>query len=120
MNRTAAESIALQALAFIAGSADHLARFMAETGLAAEDLRTRASEPTLLAGVLDFLLADEARLPTRGTPCSTILGFCRYAARSPSSPETRTTWRDSFCRYAALAPERPARARALLPGAARE
>ena len=89
MNRTAAESIALQALAFIAGSADHLARFMAETGLAAEDLRTRASEPTLLAGVLDFLLADEARL----------LGFCRYAA---------------------LAPERPARARALLPGAARE
>ena len=89
MDRDAAESIALQALAFIAGNAEHLAQFMAETGLAAEDLRTRASQPTLLAGVLDFLLADEARL----------LGFCRHTG---------------------LAPERPARARALLPGAASE
>ena len=76
MDRDAAESLALQALAFIAGNADHLARFMAETGLAAEDLRTRASEPAFLAGVLDFLLADEARL----------LGFCGHAGLAPERP----------------------------------
>ena len=76
MDRSTAESLALQALAFIAADADHLARFMAETGVAEEDLRARAAEPMLLAGVLDFLLADEARL----------LGFCKRTGFAPERP----------------------------------
>ena len=76
MERDVAESIALQALAFIAGEAKHLERLLAETGLTAESLRADAAEPTLLAGVLDFVLADEARL----------LDFCGHAGLKPDRP----------------------------------
>jgi len=39
-----------------------MSRFLALSGLELADLRRRAGDPELLAGVLDFLLADDARL----------------------------------------------------------
>jgi hypothetical protein len=76
VERDAAESIALLALAFVASEDEQLARMLAETGLTAEDLRANAAEPTLLAGVLDFVLADEARL----------LEFCASTGLEPDRP----------------------------------
>lgn len=58
----AAELIALQALAYIAGN-EHLGpRLLSLTGLDAETLRARAGTPELLAATLDFLAANEADL----------------------------------------------------------
>ena len=55
-----AETIALQALAHIAGSEDLRGVFLGSSGLAPEDLRARATDPELLGAVLDFLLMDDA------------------------------------------------------------
>jgi hypothetical protein len=57
-----AETIALQALAWLASEEDHLARFMGLAGLSVDELRARASEPAFLGGVLDFVLENEALL----------------------------------------------------------
>jgi len=62
MHQDQAVAVALQALAFIAADEDALVAMMAQSGLSAADLRARASDPALLGGVLDFLLADEQRL----------------------------------------------------------
>jgi hypothetical protein len=62
MRRSEAETLALKTLAFLARDAEGLLRFLALSGLQIEDLRTRAGEPELLGGVLDFLLADDALL----------------------------------------------------------
>jgi hypothetical protein len=61
-NREAAESIAVQALTFIAEDAEQLGRFMALSGLGPESLRAAAAEPGFLAGVLDYVLGDERLL----------------------------------------------------------
>jgi hypothetical protein len=57
-----AETVALQALAWLAGEEDHLARFMGLAGLSVDELRARAAEPAFLGGVLDFVLENEALL----------------------------------------------------------
>ena len=57
-----AEKLAIEALAFIAGESDVLARFLAASGLGPATLRRAASDPAFLAGVLDFLLGDEPLL----------------------------------------------------------
>jgi Protein of unknown function (DUF3572) len=58
--REVAEIVALQALSFLAGDPARLGRFLAETGIGPETLRGAAADPQFLAGVLDFLLKDEA------------------------------------------------------------
>lgn len=58
----AAEALALQVLAWVAASPDLLAEFMAASGLDLPSLRRDAQAPEFLAGVLDFILADENRL----------------------------------------------------------
>lgn len=55
----AAEELAIEALAFIAGDPVVFNRFLRLTGLELENLRAAASEPAFLAGVLDFILSDE-------------------------------------------------------------
>ena len=62
MHRSDAETWALKALGFLACEKDALLHFLNLSGLEIEDLRERASEPELLAAVLDFLLADDALL----------------------------------------------------------
>lgn len=57
-----AETMALQALAFIAGNEDHLARFLGLTGLDLAALRLLAGDPRRLGAVLDHLLGWEPLL----------------------------------------------------------
>lgn len=57
-----AESIALQALAFLASEPDRLARFLALTGIGPADLRAAVEKPETLAAVLEHLLGDESLL----------------------------------------------------------
>jgi len=61
-SRKAAETLAIQALSFIAADPDRLGRFLAATGIGPDDIRTAAHEPLFLAGVLDHITADETLL----------------------------------------------------------
>jgi hypothetical protein len=58
--RQVAETVAIQALSFLAGEPARLGRFLAETGLGPETLRGAAKSPEFLVSVLDFVLGDEA------------------------------------------------------------
>src|SRR5512145_3240487 len=62
MNQEEAEILAIRALGFIADDEDRLMRLIALTGLSADDLKRRATEPEFLGALLDFLLADERML----------------------------------------------------------
>ncbi len=55
-----AETLALQALSWLARNDDLLPVFMGATGAGAEDMAARATEGAFLASVLDFLLMDDA------------------------------------------------------------
>ena len=59
MQSSAAQTIALHALAHIAGDTEILGLFLRISGLEPDDLRQRAGDPELLAAVIDFLLSDE-------------------------------------------------------------
>lgn len=60
LTREQAETLALDALAFLAGIPHALDRFLGNSGLEASALRQRASDSDVLRAVLDFLLTDEA------------------------------------------------------------
>lgn len=70
-----AETAALQALGYIAGDDDRLARFMGLAGVSVDELKARASDPAFLGGVLDFVLEDEALL----------LEFCEASGLKPAA-----------------------------------
>jgi hypothetical protein len=55
----AAETLAVQALAFIAEDDSRLGSFVAATGIAPQSMREAAREPNFLAGVLEHILAEE-------------------------------------------------------------
>src|SRR5947199_8773804 len=58
--REVAEIVAIQALSFVAGEPERLGRFLAESGIGPETLRTAAADPQFLASVLDFVMRDDA------------------------------------------------------------
>lgn len=58
--REAAEIVAIQALSFVAGDAERLGAFLAESGIGPDTLRKSAADPRFLASVLDFVLRDDA------------------------------------------------------------
>ncbi|MDA1097874.1 MAG: DUF3572 domain-containing protein [Proteobacteria bacterium] len=62
MNEEQAKIIALQALTYLVGNPSALQRFFDLSGVDASDLRLRADDPAMLAGVLDFFLGNEAQL----------------------------------------------------------
>ena len=62
-----AESLAIQALAFIAGEPERIGPFLAATGIGPDMIRAAAREPDFLAGVLDYLAGDEVLLVTFAT-----------------------------------------------------
>ena len=62
MDNAAAETIALQALAFLVSEEGNLRGFLGHTGATADDLKLGAGSPQFLAGVLDFLLEQDDRL----------------------------------------------------------
>ena len=74
--KEAAETLALQALGWMAGEEGVLMAFLAASGAAPEELRARALEPGFLASVLDFLLTDDAW----------VMAFCDAAGRRYDEP----------------------------------
>jgi hypothetical protein len=74
MLRADAEVLGLRALQYLAET-DALEPFCAESGIAQASLARHASEPDLLAAVLDFVMQDDSRL----------LGLC---AAADTQPET--------------------------------
>ena len=73
-SRQAAETLAIQALAFIAADCEQLSRFLGMTGLAPKQIRTAAREDGFLAGVLEHMLADE----------NLLIGFADSAGIDPA------------------------------------
>ncbi|MEH2514255.1 hypothetical protein V1291_005609 [Nitrobacteraceae bacterium AZCC 1564] len=55
-----AEFVAIQALSFLASNPERLGMFLTETGIGPQTLRASASDPKFLAGVLDFIMRDDA------------------------------------------------------------
>lgn len=76
MKTPEAHTLGIRALAFLAGDPAALGRFLAASGIGPQDLRDLADDPALLAGVLDFLLGDEALL----------LAFCESEQIAPDMP----------------------------------
>ena len=60
--RQSGETLAIQALAFIAEEPGRLGHFLDMTGIPPEQIRAAAQEPGFLAGVLEHMLADESLL----------------------------------------------------------
>jgi hypothetical protein len=74
--REAAESLAIQALAYIAGEPEQLGRFLAISGIGPDQIRQAAREPQFLAGVLEHVMGDERLLvafaENAGIPPATV------------------------------------------------
>ena len=76
MGPEAAETLALEALAWLAGNDELWPVFLGATGAAASDLRDRAADPEFLGAVLDFLTMDDAW----------VMAFCTAAGRPFTAP----------------------------------
>lgn len=76
MSQESAETIALQALAWLAANDDLLPVFLGSTGTVADELRERAQEADFLGSILDFLLTDDAW----------VVAFCDVAGLSYDKP----------------------------------
>ncbi|ARQ01478.1 hypothetical protein CAK95_21990 [Pseudorhodoplanes sinuspersici] len=75
LTHRAAETVAVQALSFIASDPERLGLFLASTGIGPGDIRAAAREPLFLAGVLDHLANNE----------SVMLAFAAETAHEPAS-----------------------------------
>ncbi|MCZ8153175.1 MAG: DUF3572 domain-containing protein [Rhodobacteraceae bacterium] len=69
MKAERAETVALQALGWLAGQEELFPLFLGATGASATQVAAAAGEPAFLGAVLDFLLQDDAW----------IVGFCDAA-----------------------------------------
>jgi hypothetical protein len=76
MERVQAETVAAEALAWLAGDDERLLAFLGQTGAGIDDLRARVSDAEFLGFVLDFLIADEAALTA----------FAAEAGLAPDAP----------------------------------
>ena len=76
MTPDAAETLAVQALVWIAERDELASSFLGASGASADELRIRAGDPEFLGFVLDFLLSDE----------DSLLNFCEDAAVKPDAP----------------------------------
>jgi len=54
-----AESLAIQALGFIASDSARIGPFLAATGIGPDMIRAAAREPDFLRGVLDYVAGDD-------------------------------------------------------------
>ncbi|MFD2738972.1 DUF3572 domain-containing protein [Sulfitobacter aestuarii] len=65
-----AETLALQALAWLAAHDELLPVFLGATGASETDLRRQAGDPVFLGAVLDFLMMDD----------QWVVAFCDHVA----------------------------------------
>jgi len=61
-SRTAAEAVAVSALAFLASDDERLERFVALAGIDTGRIREIAGQPEFLAAVMDHLMSEETLL----------------------------------------------------------
>ena len=73
-----AETLALQALGWLAANDDLLPVFMGASGASQADLRDRAADPDFLGAVLDFLTMDDAW----------VIAFCDAAGCAYTDPQS--------------------------------
>ncbi|WP_172293443.1 DUF3572 domain-containing protein [Pseudoruegeria sp. HB172150] len=59
MQQDRAETVAAQALAWLAASDDMIGVFLGATGASVDDIRARSGDPEFLGSVLDFLMMDD-------------------------------------------------------------
>lgn len=71
--RADAEQLAIAALGYVAADPTLLPRFLALTGIEANQIRQAAMEPGFLAGVLQFIMAHEP----------TLTAFCETSGTKP-------------------------------------
>ena len=87
----AVESLAIQALTLMANDPEIASRFMSLSGLDAGSLRTAAKDPHFLAGVLDYVMADERLIvelaAATGHPPETIVAACQ-SAKGPAPDDS--------------------------------
>ncbi|MEM9900227.1 MAG: DUF3572 domain-containing protein [Pseudomonadota bacterium] len=76
MQREDAETLALEALGWLAGQEDLMPTFLGASGASLLDVRRRADDPEFLGAVLDFLTMDDAW----------ISAFCDSTGRAPDAP----------------------------------
>lgn len=76
MDRQQAETVAIQALGWMAQREETLHSFLGQSGMSADQIRGMASDPDFLAAVLDFILGDE----------SMVTEFCGSEGLDPSIP----------------------------------
>jgi hypothetical protein len=62
MTAESAQTMALQALAWVLGQDDLLGNFLSNTGASPQDFPRLATEPLFLGAVLDFLMEDDKRV----------------------------------------------------------
>lgn len=73
LTKERAETIALDALAFLAGRPEDLERFLGNSGINVDELRHRAADPDMLRAVTEFVLSDDAL----------VNGFCEEQNLDP-------------------------------------
>lgn len=78
LTRERAEILALEALAWLVGQPDAIARFLTISGVEASDLRLAVGDAGLQASVLDYLLGHE----------NLLLDFCQSASLKPQEVHT--------------------------------
>lgn len=76
MKQDFAETLALQALGWLAGNDELLPVFLGATGASEADLRAGATDPAFLGSVLDFLTMDDAW----------VIAFCDFAGVDYTQP----------------------------------
>lgn len=76
IRQDSAHTLALQALGFLAARDEAFLAFLSLSGMDPASLRARASDPDMLAAVMDFLLSDE----------SLIVAFCQETGHPLDAP----------------------------------
>jgi hypothetical protein len=59
-NAETAETLGLQALAWLAGNEDLMPVFLGSTGASEGEVKSQAADPAFLGAVLDFIMMDDA------------------------------------------------------------
>ncbi|WP_417211517.1 DUF3572 domain-containing protein [Antarctobacter sp.] len=76
LSREAAETVGLQAVAWVAGNDELLPVFLGATGASEADFRDGLQDPAFQGSVLDFLLMDDAW----------VMAFCTDLGLKPEHP----------------------------------
>ncbi len=60
--RAAAQALAIEALSYLAAEPERLGRFLALSGIGPEQIRSAATDPAFLGGVIEHMVSDEQLL----------------------------------------------------------